>query len=530
MHDALLLHDCFTEEEAARGDWLDWLRGLVGAGRATRFLTEGGALWTAAERVPLLKAAWPDGRVETNVDVPQRHRDEHWSREDAAREIVRGRLQGSGPATAGQLVALLGLASNLVEAALAALEGEGYVLRGTFTPSSTAVEWCERGLLARIHRYTLNRLRKEIEAVSAADYMRFLLGWQYAAPSARMKGPEGLAAILEQLEGMEAGAAAWEADILPLRMEGYDPTWLDQLCISGRVTWSRRTPPAGRASSPIRTSPIAFCRRELARSWRFRSLSDEHASADASQALEMLRASGASFFDDIIDQTGLLPTRAESALGELVSLGLVTSDGFTGLRALLAPDPKRPRAGRRTVAAYSMEAAGRWTVLPDATEDHDVESVAWALLRRWGVVFRRLLDREGDLPPWYTILRVYRRLEAQGRIRGGRFVAGFAGEQYALPEAVTALRKARRQAKTGELVSISAADPLNLVGILTPDHRVPATPKNRILFRDGVPIAFREGSETHFIEEPEDERWALSQALRRQPIPRAVRAYLGNRP
>ncbi len=177
-----------------------------------------------------------------------------------------------------------------------------------------------------------------------------------------------------------------------------------------------------------------------------------------------------------------------------------------------------------------MEAAGRWTVLPDAPEEHDVESIAWTLLRRWGVVFRRLLDREGDLPPWYTLLRIYRRLEAQGLIRGGRFVAGFAGEQYALPEAVTALRKARRAPKTGELVSISAADPLNLVGIVTPGHRVPATPKNRILFRDGVPIAFREGSETHFLEDPADERWALTQALRRQPVPRAVQGYLGSRP
>jgi ATP-dependent Lhr-like helicase len=530
MHDALLLHYCFTEEEAAAGDWLDWLAALVDAGRASRFLIDGKALWTAAERVPLLDGAWPEGHAETNVAVPERHRGEHWSREKAAQEIVRGRLQGSGPTTATQLVELLGLASGLVDAALNALEAEGFVLRGSFTPDSTEVEWCERGLLARIHRYTLNRLRKEIEAVSAVDYMRFLLRWQHAAPGTRMEGPEGLAEILEQLEGMEAGAAAWEADLLPVRMEGYDPSWLDQLCISGRVTWSRRTPPAGRASSPIRTSPIAFCRREHARTWRFRTLSEEPRSADASQALETLRTSGASFFDDIVEQTGLLPTRSESALGELVSLGLVTSDGFTGLRALLAPDPKRPRAGRRAVAAYSMEAAGRWTVLPDAAEDHDVESVAWTLLRRWGVVFRRLLDREGDLPPWYTILRVYRRLEAQGRIRGGRFIAGFAGEQYALPEAVTALRKARRQKKTGELVSISAADPLNLVGIITPGPRVPATPKNRLLFRDGVPIAFREGSETHFIEDPEDERWALSQALRRQSIPRAVRAYLGNRP
>jgi ATP-dependent Lhr-like helicase len=425
---------------------------------------------------------------------------------------------------------MLGLDASLVDAALSALEGEGFVLRGTFTPDSNEPEWCERGLLARIHRYTLNRLRKEIEAVTAADYLRFVLGWQHAAPDGRMEGPEGLAAIIEQLEGMEAGAAAWEADVLPVRMEGYDPSWLDQLCISGRVTWSRRTRATGRASSPIRTSPIAFSRRENTHTWRFRSLSDEPVSSDAALALDMLRRSGASFFDDIVQQTGMLPTRTQEALGELVSLGLVTADGFTGLRALLAPDAKRQRRGRRAVAAYSMEAAGRWTVLPEAPEEHDVESVAWALLRRWGVVFRRILDREGDLPPWYSLLRVYRRLEAQGLIRGGRFIAGFAGEQYALPEAVTALRKARRQTKTGELVSISAADPLNLVGILTPGHRIPATPKNRILFRDGVPVAFREGSETHFLEDPADERWALTQALRRRRVPRAVQAYLGSRP
>jgi ATP-dependent Lhr-like helicase len=234
--------------------------------------------------------------------------------------------------------------------------------------------------------------------------------------------------------------------------------------------------------------------------------------------------------DDIGAGAGLLPTQTEAALGELVSLGLVTADGFTGLRALLAPDPKRARRGRRSAPAYSMEAAGRWTVLPDAPEGHDVESIAWALLRRWGVVFRRIIDREGDLPPWYELLRVYRRLEAQGRIRGGRFVAGFAGEQYALPEAIPALRKARRAPKTGELVSISAADPLNLVGILTPGHRIPATPKNRILYRDGLPVAFLEGSETHFLEDPSENRWKLTKALQRQPVPRAVQAYLGSRP
>ena len=530
MHDALLLHNCLTDEEAELGGWQGWLSDLAAAGRATRFITEDRTLWTAAERLPLLEAARPGGHAETKVQVPQRHRSESWTPEDAAREIVRGRLQASGPTTVNQLGHILGLDLGLLDAALGALEGEGFVLRGSFTPASTEVEWCERGLLARIHRYTLNRLRKEIEAVTAADYLRFLLQWQHAAPDARMEGPEGLAAIIEQLEGMEAGAAAWESDVLPVRMEGYDPSWLDQLCISGRVSWSRRTPPTGRASSPIRTSPIAFTRREHARSWRFRPSSDELTSSDATLALGVLRRSGASFFDDIVRETGLLSTQTQEALGELVSLGLVTADGFTGLRALLAPDQKRQRRGRRAVAAYSMEAAGRWTVLPESPEQHDVESVAWALLERWGVVFRRILDREGDLPPWYSLLRVYRRLEAQGLIRGGRFIAGFAGEQYALPEAVTALRKTRRQPKTGELVSISAADPLNLVGILTPGARIPATPKNRVLFRDGVPIAFREGNETHFFEEPEDDRWSLTQALQKQPIPRAVRAYLGHRP
>jgi ATP-dependent Lhr-like helicase len=530
MHDALLLHHVLTDAEAKEHGWGEWLGMLATEGRATRLLIGESMHWTAAERVPLVSAAWRGKPLETDLRVPARFLHETWTDGDATREIVRGRLQASGPITASSLASTLRLTRGAVDGALAALEGEGFVLQGSFSPGATETEWCERGLLARIHRYTLNRLRKEIEAVSAADFIRFLLSWQHAAPDSRMDGPEGLAAILEQLEGIEAGAAAWESDVLPVRMEGYDPSWLDQLCMSGRITWSRRTPPSGRASSPIRTSPLAFTRRAEAATWRFRSGADELVGSDASAVLAMLRESGASFFDDIARVTGLLSTQTEAALGELVSLGLVTADGFTGLRALLAPDPKRQRRGRRTAAAYSMEAAGRWAVLPSASEEHDVESVAWSLLRRWGVVFRRILDREGDLPPWYELLRVFRRLEAQGRIRGGRFVAGFAGEQYALPEAIPALRKARRAEKRGELVSISAADPLNLVGILTPGRRVAAIPRNRILFRDGLPVAYREGNETEFIVEPNGERWALTKALQRQPAPRAVQAYLGSRP
>jgi ATP-dependent Lhr-like helicase len=530
MHDSLLLHHLLTEAEAIEGGWGEWLNTLSESGRATRLLLDDGAHWAAAERVPMVSAAFPEGKLAHQVTVPERFVAETWSHADAVTEIVRGRMQASGPITVTELAQTLRLERGAIDVALTSLEGEGFVLQGSFSPAAEETEWCERGLLARIHRYTLNRLRKEIEAVSAADFLRFLLRWQHAAPDSRMEGPEGLAAILEQLEGMEAGAAAWESDVLPVRMEGYDPSWLDQLCMSGRVTWSRRTPPSGRASSPIRTSPLAFSRRSEAATWRFRSGSDELLSSDAAFVLETLRASGASFFDDISQAAGLLPTQTETALGELVSLGLVTADGFTGLRALLAPDPKRQRRGRRAAAAYSMEAAGRWTVLPDAPDEHDIESIAWSLLKRWGVVFRRLLDREGDLPPWYELLRVYRRLEAQGRIRGGRFVSGFAGEQYALPEAIPALRKTRRAEKKGELVSISAADPLNLVGILTPGRRVAAIPRNRILFRDGLPIAVREGSDTEFLVEPEEQRWALTKALQRQPVPRAVQAYLGSRP
>ncbi|MGB5812942.1 MAG: hypothetical protein WBG86_20585, partial [Polyangiales bacterium] len=249
MHDALLMHHAFSVEEARAGGWEPWLTRLETDGRATRFEAGTYHAWTAAERVPMVQAGWPEASMARQVAVPERHRSEDWTLQTAVTEALRGRLLASGPTSATDLARTLGLARPEVDAALSALEGEGFVLRGQFTPGSTEVEWCERGLLARIHRYTLNRLRKEIEAVSAADFMRFLLSWQHATQEARLQGPEGLAALLEQLEGLEAGAAAWESDVLPVRMEGYDPSWLDTLCISGRVTWSRRSPSTGRASS-----------------------------------------------------------------------------------------------------------------------------------------------------------------------------------------------------------------------------------------------------------------------------------------
>ena len=377
-------------------------------------------------------------------------------------------------------------------------------------------EWCERRLLARIHRYTVERLRAEIEPVTAAGFLSFLLRWQGLDADSKPEGPQGLATIVEQLEGYEAAAAAWETDILPTRMHNYDPEWLDSLCLSGRVLWARLTPPkpaAGKdsVSAPVRSTPIALITRAQRSLWQqlmvTRQADSLRLSARAQSVAAYLGTHGASFFDDILHGSGLMKSQAEEALAELVGAGLLHADSFAGLRALLVPGDKR-RAARgprgRRLHTHGIAEAGRWTLTPrpsSATTPSELsaqslETLARLLLRRYGVVFKRVLEREADwLPPWYDLLRVYRRLEARGEIRGGRFVAGFSGEQYALPEAVASLRSLRREKPDGRLLSISAADPLNLVGILTPGAKVPALAGNRVLFRDGIPIAAQAGGE-----------------------------------
>jgi ATP-dependent Lhr-like helicase len=246
---------------------------------------------------------------------------------------------------------------------------------------------------------------------------------------------------------------------------------------------------------------------------------------------------GASFFGDLVNATGLLRTEVEKGLGELVAWGLVSSDSFAGLRALLVPsDRRRPLGGgyrrRGRIAPFGVETAGRWSRThgrPPIPDEQIAEAIAWQLLRRYGVVFRRLVQRESLLAPWRDILRVFRRLEARGEIRGGRFVGGFSGEQYALPEAIGLLRTTRREQGAGELVAVSGADPLNLVGILTPGQTVSAITSNRVLYRDGVPVVVKEaeGKERFLVEVPAEERDVLRAALmRRRPAP-LVRAYLG---
>src|SRR2546430_2179143 len=340
-------------------------------------------------------------------------------------------------------------------------------------------------------------------------------------------------------------AGAWEADVLPARLGEYDPLWLDGLCLSGEIAWGRLSPAApsngGHKSGPIRTTPIALFRRERGAVWQSMTVQPDPAhlplSHSARAVLEALGERGASFFGDLVNATGLLRTEAEKGLGELVAWGLVTSDSFAGLRALLVPsDRRRPIGGFRRrghVAPFGVETAGRWSRVrrpAPLPEEAVAEAVAWQLLRRYGVVFRRLVTRETLLTPWRDILRVYRRLEARGEIRGGRFVGGFSGEQYALPEAVGLLRSVRREEPRGELVAVSGADPLNLVGIVTPGDVVAGVATNRILYRDGIPVAIREGAgsgERYLVEVTPEERERIKSALVRGRVAPLVRTYLG---
>jgi ATP-dependent helicase Lhr and Lhr-like helicase len=530
LHDALLTSGFLTELEGISGregsSWGGYMRELVQAGRADRVeLSSGQAIWVATERLPEVSG------------VTGRRAAQAVSREDGIRELLRGRLSIVGPTTAGELAASLQLTEADADVALAALEGEGVILRGHFTAEGTKLEWCDRRLLARIHRYTLNRLRAEIEPVSPADFMRFLFVWQRLDPDHRVGGLEGLTAVIEQLDGFELPAAAWETDVLASRCEEYDPALLDALCTMGRVAWGKTSGrKEGRSAGPIRSTPIALFLREHAQQWLGQpNDGDYDLSGYASAIIDVLKQRGASFFHELVPTTGLLPTQVELGLGELAGLGLVTSDSFAGLRALITPASKRkPLTGarrRNRTAPHGIESAGRWSLLSGTAtgrEEGTTELLARTYLRRYGVVFKRMLTRESGAPPWRDLLMIYRRLEARGEIRGGRFVAGMPGEQFALPQAVGELRAIRRLDGGGRLIGVGAADPLNLTGILTPGERIPGLTSNRILYRDGVPVLAREAGNIHplLADEAEPSPEMLNALVRKASTP-ALRSYLG---
>src|SRR5688572_23752060 len=482
LHDALVELGFVTEEEGS--GWQEFFEELK-VDRRAGVLVAGEAgeppavpvkrLWVAAERLPQLQTIYTSATLEPPISAPESVARTAWTSEEALVEIIRGRLEGLGPVTVEQLVSSSGLSKLEIETALLRLEAEGFVIRGKFTPGSTETEWSARRLLARIHSYTLNRLRQEIEPVATTDFVRFLLAWQKVAPDHQMEGPESLKAIVEQLEGVEAPAAAWEGELLPARMVDYDPAWLDALCLSGEVVWARLTPLARsaesertRGSGPVRNTPIALLRRKNFALWS--SVFPQPAPTVTSEfssttqlVYDYLNTRGASFFTDIVDNTKLLRSQVEEALADLVANGVVVSDSFAGLRALLTPGSKKTQAAARRKhrqPVYDMVSAGRWSILqrgnvtPNALDPALTEEVAWVLLKRYGVVFKRLLEREGISMPWRVLLRTYHRLEARGDLRGGRFVGGISGEQFALPDAIGMLRSIRRAGVQESLISV----------------------------------------------------------------------------
>ncbi len=541
------------------GGWSNYFERLVHEGRAGTASAEGRRYWVAAERARSFAALFPKAEFEhalADVETAQ------ISRDDALLTLVTGWMTHLGPVTASQLAEMLGLAASDIEKALLRMEASGTILRGSFTGAGqrnpvelrstgqpgacpelveeaavptqaqpVETEWCERRLLARIHRLTVGMLRKQIEPVTAAQFMRWLMRWQHVAPGTQVAGERGTLEVLQQLQGFEIPANAWERQVLARRMVNYDPAWLDQLCMTGAVGWGRLSPhpatvdsggvarqagsseggpaPRQRRVIPTSVAPITFFvreeadwlaisenphfsqkRREVGHPTTEVEKTSRGLSHGAQLVLEFLRQRGASFFADIVRGTGKLKAEIETALWELVAAGLVTADGFDNLRALI--DPKRRAgqgSGRSTRPRHS---SGRWALLhADVVVERPraVEAACWMLLRRHGIVIRDLLARESNVPSWRELLMGFRRLEDRGEIRGGRFVDGFLGEQFALPVAVESVRAMRNHPLSGDVVTLSAADPLNLIGILVPGERVPAISGRTVSYRDGIGIS-----------------------------------------
>ncbi|MGQ0634896.1 MAG: DEAD/DEAH box helicase [Planctomycetaceae bacterium] len=557
------------QESDCPPEWQPLFDELVRDRRATVVTRPGQPrLWAAAERLPAVFAAFPDAVAVPPLDVPESVRRD-WSAEEARVALVRGLVEVCGPTTSRDVATRLGILVNEADAAFEALEGEGLVLRGQFTvrraegvsppvdsasmgPSSNEPEWCHRRLLARIHRLTMEGLRREIEPVSVDVFVLFLAQHHGLLPGTHRAGPGGVFEAISQLQGLDLPAISWERDLLASRVESYRPEWLDELCLTGEIGWGRLYPTR---RLPDRARPLASLTRVVPLSLYLRAdlgwlqpaepaANAPSLSGPAQHVYELLHAYGPMFASDLLAETRMLSDQLRDVLGELVAQGLATADGFAGLRALLTararstvPETSAKLARRRA----PLSGAGRWALRLCSASDrgstiedralnpsvqatiHDprfsAESWAWQLLRRWGVVFRDLLEREPGAPRWFELLQVYRRLEARGEIRGGRFITGVAGEQFAVGESVRALRRIRDAGPQHQLVVVSAADPLNLVGILTSHVRIASNASSRVAFVDGAPVAALVAGELKWLVEPTDALQNLlrdGQALHRQ--------------
>lgn len=642
LHDALLSLGYMTANEFEENGFSTKAKLLREMGRAAPLLFNGNTLWCATERLPLFMALEPNLRIP--IPVPDFLYGQDWSAEDALRELLRGRLEGLGPMRATTFATETGLSTNNINAALLALEVEGYAFQGYFSAAkpiatananeNNAIEWCERRLLQRIHRYTIDTHRKAIKPVSLQCFTCFLFERHQIQPlqpvpeqhanralQPSLDGQTQLQAALQLLDGIAAPAAAWEGDILPARIANYDPSWLDTLCISGRTVWGKYRPNSSQTrSGPIKTTSITLATRSNLELWQ--GLLAEHTEAEpvtlsatdlktdqgqandaeqgqimsskAERILQSLQQHGASFFDELQTRTGLLNSQLEEGLGELVSAGLLTSDSFTGLRALLTPSERKSHSARRRgrKAMFGVEDAGRWSLLKfqslhpskpaendtsgkllhnassaaphnnrriarslwDKLDEEQLERLVSIYLQRWGVIIRSVLERESSAPPWRILLTTLRKLELRGTIRGGRFVAGVGGEQFAYPETVEALRKVAKglgqsssatssQNKSiqntasnaataletdSNYVCLTAVDPLNLLHLASFGKKLPRQQGNRILYESGVPIAVLDSGEMRLLKEiAAEQEWEIQQMLLRREFPARLRSYLG---
>jgi ATP-dependent helicase Lhr and Lhr-like helicase len=499
------LHDLLMNVIATRpvADWRPSFDTLVAGRRAVEFHTSADVMWSAVERLPWTQVLFPDGRP-----VPAHPcavATEPPDEDVAAADALRGHLEYRGPGTVRELTAITALTEPLIVRGLARLEAEGFAIRGHFSSPGGPEEYCSRRLLARIHAYTRQRRRREIEPVTPRDFMRFLLRWQHAAAGTGREGRFGVLAVIEQLQGFEIATGAWERAVLAARVDGYRREWLDELCMSGQVCWGRlsvrdtepEVAPRRGGLTPSRATPITLAIRDDL-PWLLRAARGELSPAEPTDGrtrdvLDTLRQHGALFRPDIAALTGRLPYEVDEALWDAVARGLVTADGFRAVRSLLrrgTAERYAPTRGLRRGLRAATGTSGRWSLLPGPARETDrdelAEAVAEQLVSRWGVVFRDVVSRETLAVPWRDVLWAFRRMEARGTIRGGRFVTGFSGEQYAHPDAIDVLKSVRKQQHSGETVQISAADPLNLTGIVLPPPRVPAIAAHTVTYVDGV--------------------------------------------
>ncbi|HEY3095501.1 MAG TPA: DEAD/DEAH box helicase [Acidimicrobiia bacterium] len=480
------LHDLLSSLVIARprGEWRALFEELASRRRARVIEHHGVELWSTTE----LRDDAEGARAGDDGPVTR---------------VVRGHLEICGITTAEQLAETTTLANGRVESALAALQHEGFAMQGRYTPDAAATEWVARRLLARMHSYSRRSRRERVEPVTAQDFMRFLLRWQHVAPDSQLAGEAGLVSVIEQLQGFESAAVTWEPDLLARRLRHYEPGWLDRLCHDGDVAWLRLTPRArddadAPAGAPSKATPITVVFRAdlgwLLDAARLGTEPAEPSVGATAEIVQVLRDSGACFATDLVAATRRLPDDVERGLWDGVSRGLIMCDGFGAIRARVtgarsAPNGRRMSRLRR--GAHGASASpGRWSVVPgnghDVDRDELAEAVAEQLINRWGVVFRDLAVHDSLRMPWRDIQWALRRLEDRGLVRGGRFVSGFSGEQYALPAAADQLARVRKEPRTGERVVVNATDPLNLVGVIVPGATIPAVRTKRVTFIDGV--------------------------------------------